>query len=146
MINKITFSGNEFLEKNFTQGKQASLKNFTLQCWLKTTEHGPIFEHHSKQNNTYFSIDVTADGKINFITQSDNIQTCLQTISGGINNNAWHYLSVTKKDYDLSIMVNGKEVAAKQGKPINLPNQFVEGLLIGKNLANCLLKNFSLES
>lgn len=142
MINKITFSGNEFLEKNFTQGKQASLKNFTLQCWLKTTEHGPIFEHHSKQNNTYFSIDVTADGKINFITQSDNIQTCLQTISGGINNNAWHYLSVTKKDYDLSIMVNGKEVAAKQGKPINLPNQFVEGLLIGKNLANCLAEKF----
>ena len=141
MSNSIKTSGNNFIENNLYPLHSIDVKDFTIQTWVKTIHSGPLFQHHSPKNNVYFSMDITSNGKINFIAQSNNSKTCIQSTQGGINNGEWHYVSAIKKGADLLLMVNGELIPTQQIKTSLLPQQSIEGVLIGQNISDNSNKN-----
>ncbi len=110
------------------------LKDFTIQAWLKTNHHGPLFQYYSQKNNIYFFTEVLSNGKINFRVQSNDFQNTVQSNQGGINDGEWQHVSLVKKENEMCIIVNGEAVSTKQIKETcDLPIQNIEEILIGKN-------------
>jgi hypothetical protein len=132
----IKFSGDNFLEQHFQEKMATGLKNFTIQCWLKTTESGPLFLHHSQKDNSLFSVEVTKGGKINFSVRSSDFDKSIESLKGGINNGTWAFLSVSKEDDELSITINSEIVSSSPIETAFLPEQFNEGVLVGKSFDN----------
>ncbi|MFQ3243725.1 MAG: hypothetical protein ACJAYF_000954 [Arenicella sp.] len=136
MSHAIKFSGNNYLEQSFQQENATGLTDFTIQCWLKTTESGPLFHHHSQKNGTHFSVAVTDSGALIFTARSNSFEKSIHSIQGGINNGKWSYLSAIKSGDELTIIINGEIIATTQIDTASLPDQFVEGVLVGKSLGN----------
>jgi hypothetical protein len=132
----IKFSGNNCLEQNFDEEKSPGFNDFTVQCWLKTRESGPLFLHHSEKNGTYFSLAVTIDGKISFSAKASGFDKDIKSVQGGINNGEWSSLSAIKKGDDLSIIINGKTISTTEAETTDLPDYSIEGVRIGKSVGN----------
>lgn len=136
MTYAIKFRGDNSLKQNFQQGDITNLEDLTIQCWLKTTASGTLFEHHSQKKGTYFSIKVTDKGAVICTVQLNDVRKSIQSAQGGINNGEWSYLTAIKKGDELSIIINGEVIMTNQIEQISLPNQFIEGILIGESLSN----------
>lgn len=120
-----------FIEKPFQQENNTQLKNFTIQCWLKTTHSGSIFQHNSK--NVSFSLNVTNHGEIEFSVKQKEFEQTVITLQGGINNGEWMYLVAVKNDDKLLLNVNGKQVGVAKNNDVVLPVEPITGIRIGKS-------------
>lgn len=130
----IKLSEDNFLEEKFESNNTIDLKHFSVQCWLKTVESGPLFLHNTQEGDTRFSISVSSDGKVNFNVRSTNFNKGITSVRGGINNGEWSYLSAIKNGDELSIIINGQTVSTTQTDTTPLSNEFIDGILIGKNI------------
>ncbi len=119
-----------FLEQAF-QKDNKDLKNFTIQCWLKTTESGSVFQHHSQ--NISFSLNVASHGEVEFSVKRKEFEQTVKTLQGGINNGEWMYLVAVKHEDSLTITVNGGRVGVTQSNHVVLPEQIIKGIRIGKS-------------
>ena len=99
----IEFSGKNHLEQTLSV-EDKKLRAFTLQCWLNTSDSGPVFQYDDESN--FFSIEITPTGKIKFSTALAGKVEAIQSVRGNINNNQWHKLTFVATDEGLAIFVN----------------------------------------
>lgn len=127
----IEFSGKNHLEqalsvadKNFTA--------FTLQCWLRSSDYGPIFEYYGDESN-FFSMEITPTGKIEFSSALAGKVETIQSVRGNINNSQWHKLTFMASDNGLAIFVNQKLAISKNVQEGASFSEQINTLLVGKS-------------
>lgn len=129
-------SGNTIVEADLQYEKGLGSANFTVQCWLKTTESGPLFQEYYQDTQSYFLVEVTEGGKIRFSSKTEEHEQIIETIQGGINSNEWTHLVALKHENSLKIMVNGYEVPSNTINKVEQLEQFVSGVQVGRALFN----------
>lgn len=134
MTNIISFSTKNNIDQTLPQDC-ISLDDVTFQCRIKTSESGVLFQNY-RDEFTYFLLEITTEGKIEFTSIISGELKSVKTIRGKINNDQWYCISAIIKDHEMSLFVNDKKVISEEveGKP--LPAQFIDKVFIGKEFVN----------
>lgn len=120
------------LEKGFQSENGLGVKEFTVQCWFKTSQPGSLFQNYDSIADSYFLVEITKDGKIQFTTKTNEAIQSIQSVKGIVNSKEWVHLTALKQGGELCLLINGKQIKSSQSNQMVLLEDMVSGIRVGR--------------
>jgi len=97
-------------------------RDFTLQCWVKTTASGTVISRKSTQGGSGgFLLVVKSSGIVKLATDNGRGYYEINTVATAICDGNWHFLTGVRESNALTIYVDGNLVSSQVGSNISPP-------------------------
>ena len=91
-----------------------TLDIFTWQAWIKNQHGGLVFQYCCEFNHTGFIVKINALGNIESVVSSRLLSIEMASMSGGLNDDYWHLLSISYQYHKLKCYIDGDEIEVQQ--------------------------------